>query len=73
MFGPDGFLGKKGKKAKSLGVIPRAIDEMFFEINERKLPCTVYCSFLQIYNEKILDLLVGNLLAKPLKIREDKH
>jgi len=32
----------------------------------------VYCSFLQIYNEKLLDLLVGTNQMKPLKIREDK-
>lgn len=33
----------------------------------------MYCSFLQIYNEKLLDLLVGNFYAKPLKVREDKY
>lgn len=27
---------------------------------------------MQIYNEKLLDLLVGNKQIKPLKIREDK-
>jgi len=27
---------------------------------------------VQIYNEKLLDLLVGTLQVKPLKIREDK-
>lgn len=27
---------------------------------------------MQIYNEKLLDLLVGTLQVKPLKIREDK-
>lgn len=34
---------------------------------------TVYCSFLQIYNEKLFDLLQDREHSKPLVIREDKH
>lgn len=34
---------------------------------------TVYCSFLQIYNEKLFDLLQDRNGEKPLNIREDKH
>ena len=34
---------------------------------------TVYCSFLQIYNEKLFDLLQDRHGEKPLNIREDKH
>jgi hypothetical protein len=38
------------------GVIPRAIEAVFGRIGEyRKVD--VFCSFLQIYNEKIYDLL----------------
>ncbi|CAG9318320.1 unnamed protein product [Blepharisma stoltei] len=33
---------------------------------------TFYCSFLQIYNEKIYDLLQNATRDKPLNIREDK-
>jgi len=33
----------------------------------------VYCSFLQIYNEKLFDLLQDRRSDKPLQIREDKH
>jgi hypothetical protein len=36
-------------------------------------PFTVYCSFLQIYNEKLFDLLQDRKNDKPLHIREDKH
>jgi hypothetical protein len=36
-------------------------------------PFTVYCSFLQIYNEKLYDLLQDRKNDKPLVIREDKH
>ena len=34
---------------------------------------TVYCSFLQIYNEKLFDLLQDAKGDRPLNIREDKH
>lgn len=36
-------------------------------------PFTVYCSFLQIYNEKLYDLLQDRKNDRPLVIREDKH
>ena len=35
-------------------------------------PFVVYCSFLQIYNEKLFDLLEDKGSEKPLVIREDK-
>ena len=34
---------------------------------------TVYCSFLQIYNDKLYDLFQDRKQDKPLNIREDKH
>ena len=33
----------------------------------------MYLSFLQIYNEKIYDLLQDADFKEPLQIREDKH
>jgi len=33
---------------------------------------TTYCSFLQIYNEKLYDLLQDTYTRHPLQIREDK-
>ncbi len=39
------------------GLIPRTIYELFKEINISEAKYAVYCSFLQIYNEKIFDLL----------------
>jgi hypothetical protein len=36
-------------------------------------PFLVYCSFLQIYNEKLFDLLNDKSQEKPLVIREDKY
>lgn len=34
---------------------------------------TVYCSFLQIYNERLFDLFQDKESGKPLNIREDKY
>ena len=34
---------------------------------------TVFCSFLQIYNEKLYDLFQDRDSNKPLNIREDKY
>ena len=68
-------------KAK-LGIIPRAIEQIFAELEQnyfrgqqegRPEDFTVYCSFLQIYNEKLFDLLQDKNGERPLNIREDKH
>jgi hypothetical protein len=71
---------------ESLGIIPRAIDQLFTQIDQKtraiapqgvgryeESPFTVYCSFLQIYNEKLYDLLEDKAGTKPLVIREDKY
>lgn len=50
----------RSKKA-NWGIIPRAISYLYEKINKdtssRLRTYTVYCSYLQIYNEKIYDLL----------------
>lgn len=61
-----------------LGVIPRAIEDTFNGINkladkDPESKMTVYCSFLQIYNEKLYDLLQDSKNINPLNIREDKY
>jgi hypothetical protein len=54
------------------GVIPRSVLDIFQRVNsnpeERR---TVLCSFLQIYNERVFDLLQDSNLARPLNVRED--
>jgi hypothetical protein len=55
--GSNNFLMDSNK----FGIIPKAIDEIFIELSEKinenpDLSFTVYCSFLQIYNEKLYDL-----------------
>ena len=47
----------------------RSMEELSMETNQR---FTVYCSFLQIYNEKLFDLFQDKENSKPLIIREDK-
>lgn len=53
-----------------IGIIPTSILHLF-EITKEK-PLTIYCSFLQIYNEKIYDLLQNPNRDKPLPIREER-
>ena len=59
------------------GIIPRAIDEIFNGVADKldqdsNIKYTIYCSFMQIYNEKLYDLLQDNKNIRPLKIREEK-
>ncbi|CDW85964.1 kinesin motor domain containing protein [Stylonychia lemnae] len=59
------------------GVIPRSIREIFnlMKSNDKasqdKTNHTIYCSFIQIYNEKIYDLLQDIETKKPLKTEKD--
>lgn len=59
-----------------LGLIPRSIQEVFYFCANQPIDSNnikVYLSFLQIYNEKIYDLLQDADFKTPLNIREDKH
>ena len=55
---------------KEEGIIPRAISALFGSID---VSTTVYCSFIQIYNEKVYDLLKSNSLANAIELREDNE
>jgi hypothetical protein len=48
-----------GVKPEDLGIIPRVIDLIFSEKEKRreKADIQVRCSFLEIYNEELIDLL----------------
>ena len=45
---------------------------MFNKIRDAEIGISVYCSFVQIYNEKLFDLLQDPKQKNPLAIREDK-
>ena len=47
------------KESARQGVVPRAVKALFEEINEapQNLEYTVYCTYLQVYQERIYDLL----------------
>lgn len=54
------YIDEMSSDNQHVGIIPRAILKIFEELKHPdnvKKQFTVYCSFLQIYNEKIYDLL----------------
>lgn len=54
------------------GIIPRCVADLFEKIRRDDVSVSVYVSFVQIYNEKIYDLLQDPKQKKPLNIREDR-
>ncbi|CDW78383.1 kinesin motor domain containing protein [Stylonychia lemnae] len=62
---------------QKFGLIPNAIEHVFenLEILQQsgEQSYTAYCSFMQIYNEKLFDLFQEKDQQKPLVIREDKY
>ena len=65
-----------------MGIIPRAVNQIFHEINQRissagsnRLKISAQNSYIEIYNEELIDLLVGDSYGaeKPIvQIREIK-
>ena len=59
--------------AAAQGVVPRAVQDLFAQLSSKStegegeagVQYTVYCSFLQIYNEKVHDLLQEATAASP--------
>ena len=80
MFGPPNDVGNNDmNRSKSLsstnmkGLIPRAIEEIFsMSAQKQVISQSVYCSFVQIYNENLFDMLRDSSMMVPLSIREDK-
>ena len=58
---------------ESVGVIPRVVDNLFDALRGRAdtTDCTVRCSYLEIYNEEVKDLLNPRTPSKSIAIRED--
>lgn len=63
MYGPPNYAGVNGGKAAPrnndlMGLIPRAVDEIFEIVHNRAITeFQVHCSFVQIYNENLYDML----------------
>lgn len=53
------------------GLIPRIVHQLFRKTRGDN-NISVFCSFLQIYNEKIFDLLSDSERPKPLSVHESK-
>jgi len=64
--------GNPLKAEERHGIIPRIIYNLFDTESYDSKVCKVACSFVQIYNEKLYDLLEDQKSKKPLNAREDK-
>ena len=76
MFGPEDDLDiySSNLPSKRQGIIPRIIREILTSaesLREQKQDVSVYCSFMQIYNDQPYDLLRDPNRVRPLKVHED--
>ena len=75
MYGPPDETGRRtGYMSGGLaGVIPRAVNDIF-EMSEQQhvMQVSIYCSFVQVYNEQLFDMLRDVNMTTPLTIREDR-
>lgn len=67
MFGPGWEYGHV-PDVSQFGIIPRSIGTIFRNLDRQT---TIICSMIQLYNEKLYDLLQDGKMTKPLKIRMD--
>ena len=61
-----------GDRDNNQGIIPRSIN-LLFDRAQKATGLTIYCSFIQIYNEKIFDLLDDPFQQQALEIRQEPH
>ena len=68
MFGPP--IATLNRRSVSLGIIPRAIDQLFELIAaDEHADFLIKCSYMEIYIEQVFDLLSGD--REPVRVRED--
>jgi kinesin family protein 3/17 len=74
MYGPPNYVSNQLRETEMLGVIPRAIHHIFeLARNPKIIQFQVHCSFVQIYNENLFDMLRDSSMNTPLTIREDSY
>ena len=73
MMGPNHPKGPEFVAEEDRGIIPKAIRHIFGFIDgsEKERKFLVRCSYLEIYNEKVLDLLGNTNDQSGLQIKED--
>lgn len=54
------------------GIVPRVLDSLFRKLDAEETECSVKCSFIELYNEELRDLLATDDTVK-LKIFEDNN
>lgn len=59
--------------SKTSGVIPRVLDQLFKQLNTNNDDYVVKCSFIELYNENLRDLLNEDYDDKNLRIFENKN
>ena len=75
MMGPASSLEVDSASADERGIIPRAVRHIFgyMDSAEKSIKFLVRCSYLEIYNENILDLLSKSNSQQNLQIKEDPN
>lgn len=73
MMGPNHPKGPEFVPEEDRGIIPKAIRHIFnfIESADKQTKFLVRCSYLEIYNEKVLDLLASKKDQEGLQIKED--
>lgn len=71
----DSVAIRSNPTEEDFGIIPRTINEMFESLEKKaaaseKFDFSVNCQIMQIYNEKIFDLLQDRRRENPLQLRE---
>ena len=60
------------KDKNNMGMIPRVITQIFEEIEKIESEILISCSYLELYNEQIIDLLQETSISSSPTIREEK-
>jgi len=75
MMGPSHKDGPEAVPDELRGIIPKAIRHIFGFIDgaDKGTKFLVRCSYLEIYNEQVLDLLSSSKDSGPLQIKQDPN